>query len=139
MCRYVRKISGAVATSYASSGEAVPYGGGVSKGMVICAAVGGSVAASLVILAGGLFCLRYPARKTMGIAVEGAHNADLGTRCDQLEHEVCPGPESNGCPANKRFFDLGAGCWGSMRTGACNTDRGGHTSRHRQRAQIGLP
>ncbi|KAJ7850454.1 hypothetical protein B0H13DRAFT_1905644 [Mycena leptocephala] len=80
--------AGAVATSYASSGEAVPYGGGVSKGMVIGAAVGGSVAASLVILAGGLFCLRYRARKMKFIAVESAHNTDLGTRCDQLEREV---------------------------------------------------
>lgn len=64
------------------------YGGGVSKGTVIGAAVGGSVAASLVILAGGLFCLRYRARKTMFIAVESAHNADLGARCDQLEREM---------------------------------------------------
>lgn len=75
-------------TFYATSGEAIPSGGGISKGAVIGAAVGGSLSASLVILAGVLFCLRYRARKTMVIAVESAHTADISSRCDQLEREV---------------------------------------------------
>jgi hypothetical protein len=71
-----------------ATAEAIPSPGGISKGAVIGAAVGGSLSASLVILAGVLFCLRHRARKTMVIAVESAHTADVSSRCDQLEREV---------------------------------------------------
>jgi len=63
------------------------YDNGVSK-RTVAAAIGGSFAASLLVLVGAIFCLRYRARKMMVIAVEGGNNADLGRRCDQLESEV---------------------------------------------------
>ncbi|KAJ7869867.1 hypothetical protein B0H14DRAFT_2726602 [Mycena olivaceomarginata] len=47
----------------------------------------GSFAASLFVLIGAIFLMRYRARKMMVIAVEGG-NADLGRRCDRLESEV---------------------------------------------------
>ncbi|KAJ7911630.1 hypothetical protein B0H13DRAFT_567859 [Mycena leptocephala] len=76
-------------TSYPASSYAVESSS-ISKGTVVAAAVGGSIAASLVVLAGVFFCLRYraPGHKMMVIGVEGANNADIGRRCDQLEGDV---------------------------------------------------
>lgn len=62
------------------------YDNGVSK-RTVAAAIGGSFAASLLVLIGAIFLMRYRARKMMVIAVEGG-NADLGRRCDRLESEV---------------------------------------------------
>ncbi|KAJ7658194.1 hypothetical protein DFH06DRAFT_1196344 [Mycena polygramma] len=61
---------------------------GISTGAVVGAAVGASLGASLVLLACTLFLLRYRTRKTMVIAVQGAHNEELGIRCAALESDV---------------------------------------------------
>ncbi|KAJ6541407.1 hypothetical protein B0H19DRAFT_1173119 [Mycena capillaripes] len=57
-----------------------------SKGPIIGAAVGGSIAASLVVLAGTLFCARLRTRNTLAPPVEGA--SDVTRRCEALEREV---------------------------------------------------
>ncbi|KAJ7184845.1 hypothetical protein C8R46DRAFT_1065307 [Mycena filopes] len=59
---------------------------GPSSSTVIGAAVGGSLAVSLLVLAGALFCLRYRVRKTRIVGIEGA--ADANNRCAVLEGEV---------------------------------------------------
>ncbi|KAJ6550212.1 hypothetical protein B0H19DRAFT_1160631 [Mycena capillaripes] len=59
---------------------------GLAKGSVIAAAVGGSIAASLIVVAGVLFCLRQRSRQTTAPAVEGA--SDVTRRCEALEREV---------------------------------------------------
>ncbi|KAJ7758779.1 hypothetical protein B0H14DRAFT_3166043 [Mycena olivaceomarginata] len=76
----------ASATAWAVSYYPPYYDNGVSK-RTVAAAIGGSFAASLFVLIGAIFLMRYRARKMMVIAVEGG-NADLGRRCDRLESEV---------------------------------------------------
>ncbi|KAJ7339840.1 hypothetical protein DFH08DRAFT_247290 [Mycena albidolilacea] len=76
----------ASATAWAVSYYPPYYDNGVSK-RTVAAAIGGSFAASLFVLIGAIFLMRYRARKMMVIAVEGG-NADLGSRCDRLESEV---------------------------------------------------
>ncbi|KAF8142420.1 hypothetical protein K438DRAFT_1995034 [Mycena galopus ATCC 62051] len=69
----------------------IPPSGGLSHGQVVAAAVGGSLGAAVLVLAGVFFLLRYRSRrghKMMVIGLEGANNAELGRRCDQLESEV---------------------------------------------------
>ncbi|KAJ7144469.1 hypothetical protein C8R44DRAFT_759994 [Mycena epipterygia] len=58
---------------------------GVSKGPIVAAAVGGSIAACLVVFGGLLFCLRYRPRKTV-VGVDGA--ADSSRRYEDLEGQV---------------------------------------------------
>ncbi|KAF7328166.1 hypothetical protein MVEN_02574200 [Mycena venus] len=81
--------SEAAATAFPSSGAAPMSVSGstdFSRGPIIGAAVGGSIAASLVVLAGVLFCLRLRTRNTPAPPVEGA--SDVLRRCEALEREV---------------------------------------------------
>ncbi|KAF7333866.1 hypothetical protein MVEN_02343700 [Mycena venus] len=73
--------SRAAATALPSSAS-VPASGSTnfSKGPVIGAAVGGSIAASLVVLAGALLCLCLRTRNIPAPPVEGLHAAGSGSR-----------------------------------------------------------
>ncbi|KAJ7327903.1 hypothetical protein DFH08DRAFT_884155 [Mycena albidolilacea] len=86
-----------VAPSPSPSSSGVPYvaDASASKGPIIAAAVGGSIAASLVVLAGALFCLRMrlplrprtpPRDRSPTSAAEDP--VALAGRCTALEREV---------------------------------------------------
>jgi hypothetical protein len=78
--------SGYSTPSNASFGTGTAAFSNVSKGPIVAAAVGGSVASSLVVLAGVLFCLRLRRPHTHVPLVESA--SDTTRRCEALEREV---------------------------------------------------
>ncbi|KAJ7167419.1 hypothetical protein C8R43DRAFT_174656 [Mycena crocata] len=74
---------GSPTSEYAAATSVAMESSHLSKGPIVAAAVGASIAACLVLLAGVLFCLRSRART---IAFEGV--ADTARRCTDLEKQL---------------------------------------------------
>ncbi|KAJ7259946.1 hypothetical protein B0H12DRAFT_1231893 [Mycena haematopus] len=82
-----KRVSGLASPTSFSYSSSSFESASVSKGPIIAAAVGASIAASLVVLAIGLFCIRIRIRPRPPRAAERASD-DVAHRCTALEREV---------------------------------------------------
>ncbi|KAJ7693095.1 hypothetical protein B0H17DRAFT_1132797 [Mycena rosella] len=76
---------------YPAPSSGVYAASGISKGPVVAAAVGGSIASCLVVLAGTLFCFHHrsrPGRPPNSSADAAPAEAENKRRCDELESQV---------------------------------------------------
>ncbi|KAJ6576170.1 hypothetical protein DFH09DRAFT_1150546 [Mycena vulgaris] len=75
-----------------SNSSSMPFSSAsVSKGPIVAAAVGGSIASCLVVLAGTLFCFRHRTRRSPSLeadALAAASESRSSRRCDQLEGQL---------------------------------------------------